>query len=238
MDIDEALTPQEIQQYKEQYNCTDKDLQDVVDELDTDKKGITTPSTNIDPRVNASHTLFSRQFSETLIHFQLELDSILELIEHTLKGDILKFKDGHKIWESPENEDERVFNDYGTKEIMRILAMYINRNTILSNYSEDQINMKMLDLGKEVADLIFMKYEKFGLDTLEKRKLYPIIVREITDIVHSSYLRAYGAGERDSLREARQVIQTQPITNVGYPGMPQRQRSPLNPKRWVVGKNY
>ena len=195
-------------------------------------------SVNQDPRMNSSNSMFKSPTNENLIQWQLELDSILERIEHMLRGDVIKFEQGHMVWMKTTNPQYIIFNDHGVTEIMRILSMYLNRNTILSNYDEATINDKMLDLGKEIADLIFLKYDAMGLDTLEKRKLYPILTREIVDVVHSAYLRALHGGERQSLREARQVAQSEQIQpNAMYPGFaPRKERSILNPLRWLGGK--
>lgn len=187
-----------------------------------------------------SHSIISGQANqENLIKWQLELDSQLERIEHILRGDKPKFVNGNTIFVEATETEDKLLNDRGVNEIMRILTNYVNRNTILSNYDEDTINAKMLDLGNEVSDLIFMKYEHLGLNTLEKRKRYPMIVREVVDVVHSSYLRALHGGERDSLREARTISQSEALNPMG--GMPMnniplRERSILNPLRWIRGK--
>lgn len=189
----------------------------------------------------SSNTLVSGNINQdNLIKWQLELDSILERIEHILRGDRPKLVNGNMIFVPPTKNEEQIFNDYGVAEIMRVLTMYLNRNTILSNYDEETINWKVLDFGYEVSDLIFLKYEEMGLDTLEKRKRYPMIVRELVDAVHSSYLRALNGGERDSLRQARQITQSEQIFGNGmmsnggmnYP----KERSLLNPMRYISGK--
>jgi hypothetical protein len=118
--------------------------------------------------------------------------------------------------------------------------MYLNRNTILSNYDEPTINWKVFDFGNEMADLFYLKYEAMGLKDLEKRKLYPIIVRELVDIVHSAYLRALNGGERESLHEQRTVSQQETILPQGYSvnGQPAlRERSMLSPFR-LFGSKY
>ena len=94
---------------------------------------------------------------------------------------------------------------------MNIMAFYLNRNTILSNYDEETINWKILDFGNELADLIFNRYEEMGMDTKQKIKMYPMIIKELVDTIHSTYLRAYHGGERESLRTARMVTQNQPL---------------------------
>lgn len=170
-----------------------------------------------DPRMQASHTTIGGlQNDDNLIKWQLEVDSILERIEHMLRGDRPKVINGSLIFVPPEKVEDRILNEFGIGEVMRILSLYLNRNTILSNYDENTINWKILDLGKELADLFFLKYEAFGLDTLEKRKLYPMLIKEIIDPVHSAYLRALNGGERESLRMARQINQQETIIPPGY----------------------
>ena len=191
-----------------------------------------------DPRATSSNTFVTGSYNDNLIQWQLELDSILERVEHMLRGDKPTFDSGSIVWKKPEKDEDKILNDFGVGEIMRILSMYLNRNTILSNYREETIDDKMYDLGNELADLFYLKYEAMGLNTLEKRKLYPIICRELVDVVHSSYLRALHGGERESLREARQVTQSAGVgdgvtINNQYP---QRTRGILNPMRWVKGK--
>lgn len=156
-----------------------------------------------------------------------------------LRGDRPRFVNGNLIFVPPDDVNDKILNDFGVSEVMRTLTMYLNRNTILSNYDEDTINWKVLDFGKEIVDLFYLKYEAMGLDTLEKRKLYPILVREIVDIVHSSFLRALNGGERASLHEARQITQQESIVgNVPSNGGIVRERSIFNPMRFFGGKYH
>lgn len=197
---------------------------------------------------------FSGAGSDDLIRFQLELDNILERVEHLLRGDVLEFDSrGNLTWKEPSNKEHILFNEYGVQEILRILSVYVNRNTILSNYDETEIKLKVYDFGMELTDLIFMKYNKmFYLPDPpdpddkeasenyydladEKCKLYPMIVREIVDVVHSTYLRALNGGERHSLREARHVSQSINPQPSALPGTPQQKRnfSLFKPSTWV-----
>ena len=237
---------------------------------------------------------------DNLIKWQLELDNILERIEHILRGDILFSENGKTGWKKNPDHTQWILNEYGVNEIMRVLSSYLNRNTILSDYTEEEIREKVLDFGLEMNDLIFTKYEEMGLIvtleetfhklfniadrlivdnkggyyaevqnrngtifqlqltkeqvesltieqkklSLEKRKNYPILLREIVDIVHSSYKRALEGGERRSLREARSVTQTEPL-NMAYAmgggnsggGNTVSQRNIFNPLRYILGSN-
>jgi hypothetical protein len=297
MQITDMLSQADIEKYKSQ-GYSEADIIQAVKELQQESGGQSQLAQSYnqamqrqqsDARNFASNTLVSGQgLNQNLIQWQLELDSILERVEHMLRGDKPRFVNGSLIFMTPENDEDRLFTDFGVSEIMRVLSMYLNRNTILSNYDEETINWKVLDFGNEIADLIYLKYEMmFSIPTyescakkvleidviktkegwvvqegeeflllgkehlsvinaerrkqaLEKRKLYPIIVRELVDCVHSAYLRALNGGERLSLHESRQVSQNETImpgVNFNRNGQPvMRERSVLNPMRWLGGK--
>lgn len=296
MQINEILSQGEIEKYKAQ-GYSEADILQAYKELQQESGNNQLSQSyqqamqrqQSDARNFASNTLVSGQgLNQNLIQWQLELDSILERVEHMLRGDKPKFMNGSLIFISPESDEDRIFTDFGVSETMRILSMYLNRNTILSNYDEETINWKVLDFGVEISDFIYTRYETMfaiptmiqcakkilGVDivqvdegwavpkgeeflllgnehlnlinaerrkqSLEKRKLYPIIVRELVDCVHSAYLRALNGGERLSLHESRSVNQSETImpgVQFNMNGQPvMRERSVLNPMRWLGGK--
>ena len=233
----QQLTQQDVNDLKRE-GYSEQEIQEAMREIQTEE--IQNPQQRQDSRQFAQHSAFAPQSQDNLIKWQLELDNILERCEHILRGDKLKFNNGNLIWTENPNPDENILNDYGCQEVMRVLSMYLNRNTILSDYDDPEIREKVLDFGRELSDLFFMKYETMGLTTLEKRKNYPMLVREMVDIVHSSYKRALHGGEKRSLREARQITQTEAIAggvtvNAGG-GQQQQTRGILNPMRYVAGK--
>ena len=181
--------------------------------------------------IAGQRSMFNSEHQGNLIQFQLSLDDELERIDHLLRGHYIK-RDGkgNEYWAEDIKDDLRPFNDYGVQLLMNMISFYLNRNTILSNYSEDMINWKIKDLGDEIADLIYMKYEEMGMDTREKRKMYPMIVRELVDTIHSTYLRAMNGGERESLRTARHVTQSDAL-NLGN-----QNRIPVPPKKMSLFK--
>lgn len=157
----------------------------------------------------AQQGMFQDQKERTLIQDQLDLAPELERIEHLLRGHVIrKDEHGNEEWTEPESDDFKILNEYGVHLIMNIISFYINKDTLLSNYDEDTILQKMEDFSTDLADLIFMKYKEMGMDTPDKRKSFAILVRQIQDIVHSTYLRAFGGKERESLRRHMHVSET------------------------------
>lgn len=105
------------------------------------------------------------------INEQLDAGEVLDMIHHLLKGHLLVKENGVSNWKAPQNNDLVVLSDYGISYVMGMLQGYLNKNTLLSNYDEDQINQKMLDFSTTLADDIFMEYDKMFLEpTLEECK--------------------------------------------------------------------
>ena len=313
-----SVQPQVVQELiQEGYSM--KEIQDAMGEIQLEEAGLKAPDSpyqagnpyqvqggagqGMHPLQYAQTSAFTPQNQDNLIKWQLELDNILERAEHILRGDVLVFESGNLIWKKNDITTNNILNEYGVQEIMRVLSTYLNRNTVLSDYEDEEIREKVLDFGKELNDLFFMKYEEifnyptyqeckeiflkkkrdkemeiqdiykdiFGLRvsedvvndivmvekgyqeivlelkrirndlTLAKRKNYPMLHRQLVDIVHSAYKRALHGGERRSLREARQITQSESL-QAGQGGVTvnamgnQQQRGVLNPMRYIAGK--
>ncbi len=185
----------------------------------------------------ASNTVYNNQAQDNnLIIWQLELDNILERIEHLLKGDIIKDDgEGNIVYKTPTDKSLIILNDYGVQLIMNVISFYLNRNTILSNYNEVRIYEILFDLGNELTDVVDINYEKMGLSAMEKKSRCALLIINILNTIESAYKRSLSGGERDSLRSARVV--TQSLTPGG--GIPNRIQGKkpggfLNPKNWKL----
>lgn len=196
-----------------------------------------------DPRYRSQLSSFSVREDDNLIKWQLELNDILERAEHILRGDTPAFEEGHIIWQKNQTPENNCINEIGVQEIMKRLAMYVNRNTILADYDNKEIHIKVFDFTRELNNLIFMNYVKFGMDNTEKRKFYPMIIKEMEDIVHSAYKRALDGAEKRSLREMISVSQSTATSSqlgngvtINNQGQPSKERGLLNPLRYVRGK--
>jgi len=181
------------------------------------------------------NTIFSQAQDTNLIVWQLELDNILERIEHLLKGDVIVDDgNGNLVYTIPEDESLIILNNYGVQLIMNVISFYLNRNTILSNYGWERIREILHDLGHEIADVIYINYEKMGLISTEKKSRAELLVLNILHTIESAYNRSLGGGERESLRSARIVHQNiNPVGSAGGSYMKKKGIGGfLNPKNW------
>jgi len=233
------LTQQDVMDLKKQ-GYSEQEIAKAVGEIEREEMtGATTQRP--DPRNNSQVSAFAQKQNSDIAMHQLELNDLLEQTEHILKGDVVVWSDGTKIWQENPNKENNVLNEEGIRKIMLDLQNYINRHIILGDYDERDINKIMKDYGRKVGNLIFMKYEEMGMDTEAKRQEYQSLVINIVNLVYASYSRAKDGAERRSLREMININsshQSQGMgagVNIQAGGQP-KARGILNPMRYVAGK--
>lgn len=218
---------------------TDADISKAVGEIEREElQGTTGQSASNSSQSQTS--AFAKRPSDDIARYQLELNDLLEQTEHILKGDVVEWKDGKKVWGGNPNPDKNPLNTEGIRKIMLELQSYINRHIILGDYDEADINRIMRDYGRKLSNFVFMKYEEMGMDTESKRQEYATLVMNIINLVYASYSRAKDGGERRSLREMISINQTHQSQGMGIQPImnnpQQRSRGILNPMRYVAGK--
>jgi len=142
---------------------------------------------------NAMAQYYLQEQDKGLASAQLEVDSIKEEIYHLIRQDNQKEIRGKFQWIPLENQGGRTLSDWGVDRIMQIIHFYINKNTLLSNFNEEQINRLMLRFIRELNDLILLKYQvifreptfeeckKIILDKLDNRQKMRIFAMEIIE---------------------------------------------------------
>jgi len=182
-------------------------------------------------------TQFGQPQKQNLVEWQLDFRAELEDIEHLLRSDILvRDRNGNEYWDRNPDKDVVVFNDRGVNEILKEIRMFLNKNTVLSNYKADEIRQRLKAFGHELRALIYNNYLEYGLNTDYKLNHFPMIVITILSMVESAYRRALNGEERRDLNQARVVNQNDPMNQMQmYPGMQmqqQKQRSLFKPWTW------
>jgi len=156
----------------------------------------------------------------------MEADSIILLGK--LKDKQLKNL-GHQ-YVSVLDENKKPLNEYGVAEFMRIISMYVTKETFLSYYTEDRINEIMGDLGDAMNNFLYCNYEKMGMDTKFKESKYTLICLNILHTIESCYRRALDGGEQENIRTRSIVTQNQGM------GGGMQQRSSPSKKKWSALK--
>lgn len=177
-------------------------------------------------------SLFQKDEEDNLVKWQLDIEATLQRIERLLRKQIPKRdNEGNLIFvDCKENE---LFNEYGVNEMMNLLAWYVNKEVILSNYEDWQIDKIMEQFSYKLISFIYTNMEKFGMDTLEKQRHYPMICMNVVNIVDATYRRALDGLERDSFTKRSIISQTEPLGKFPqYPQVNKKRFNVLNPKTW------
>lgn len=149
---------------------------------------------------------------------------------------ILNDKNGELIsWRKISILDDEMtnFNQHGVAEFMRILSMYVTKETFLSCYTEERINEIIGDLADALNNFWYCGYEKMGMGTKFKESKYHLMILTVLHTIESCYRRALGGGEQENLRTRSIVTQNQPMGGMGIRGTVQKPRfNPFNKSTW------
>ena len=122
---------------------------------------LATAKNNLNDMNNMQQAVDLQQQESNMIKDQLSLSDELEMIEHLLRGEVLTdIGNGMRDWKPPKDISNIILTEHGIYLIMNTIMFYLNKNTLLSNYSEDIINEKMEDFAEALNDTVFMEYEK------------------------------------------------------------------------------
>jgi len=165
----------------------------------------------------------------------LERDSEIILSKITDDKNVKLENKGYR-YVAIEDDEQKPLNDYGVAEFMRIISMYVTKETFLSYYTEERINEIMGDLGDALNDFLYCNYEKMGMDSKFKESKYSLMILNILHTVESCYRRAIGGAEQYNLRSRAIVTQNQGGSNIGARNQLAVSRknkwNPLKPSTW------
>lgn len=184
----------------------------------------------------AMSTLNAARTDGNFLHHQISTDELLEKLEHFYRGDYKAIDKGDIMWKKQTNKELITFNEFGVTSIMEIVSKYIDRNTVLSSYTEDRIYQIIGDIGNDLILFILCNYKQIGMDTYFKKTKFRVIITTTAHLIENCYRRAIGAKTLIELNQSRVVGQFQ---NVPY-GMNSRQQQPVkrsNPIQRLLGFN-
>lgn len=192
------------------------------------------------PMPYASAAMFGTSNKHNLVEWELDFRPELADIEHLLRCDILsRDKDGNEIWERNPDPNMVVFNNQGVNDIMRIVRMFLNKNTVLSYYREEDIRVRVTIFAHLIRALIYNNYEAYGMDNPYKMNNYKMMTMTIVAMIESAYRRALNGEGHKGLADARVVQQSENINrespHINVYGAPPQKKgilSRLAPWNW------
>lgn len=108
----------------------------------------------------AAAQYYVEEKEKSIAEAQLEVEVTLTKLYHLLKQDSYKLvEEGGKMgWVPLADGKKRVLTDEGVERIMQTMNFYINKENLLSNFNEEQINRIMLTFRLALNANFFMKY--------------------------------------------------------------------------------
>ena len=103
-----------------------------------------------------------------IIEEQLSLEKQIETIDNLIQSNSLEYNPSKKCkeWVHPDitqdilNEDKIILSDFGVHRFRQVISGYLHKGLLLSNYTHEEIQLKMLDIVLDINDTIFQEYEK------------------------------------------------------------------------------
>ena len=127
------------------------------------------------------------------------------------------------------DDEKKPLNEYGVAEFMRVISMYVTKETFLSYYAVERIFEIMADLGDALNNFLYCNYEKMGMDSKFKESKYTIMILNILHTIESCYRRAIGGAEQYNLRSRSIVSEANSVSNIGARNMA---RAGGSTKKW------
>lgn len=134
-----------------------------------------------------------------LIKWQLDYEGDLKKLKHEWAGEVPEMRSDGVAWVK---KLKPKMNEEGLNTIIPYVRSMISKSP-LSNLTEDEVNKICLTVGRNIADVLFLKYDIFEID----KNFLSIIVDQATDFVYIVLKRAQDEGERHFLKETSQVTE-------------------------------
>ncbi len=136
-------------------------------------------------------------------------------------------------------EYEKVFHYPSFEQCKEVLMERLKKKAQIKSFSMELLGKEVVpekidqEILKEMEGRVEKEIEKIREQLIkDKLKRFAIIIREIQDAVHSTYLRAYQGMERSSLRRNTHITETHGTGLVN----PQTNPRSLNPFKWFGGE--
>ena len=175
----------------------------------------------MDPQSFQQAMPFSQSFSVVDPNFsqwQLTPSDVIELVEHSLRGEIWDSKT--QSWES---KGKQKMNEIGIQAVIGEVSDRVNKIVIMSNLQEQDVKDILLDLLWDLASEMFLNMKKWDMSFEDLDPIHNMVMV----LSEAALKRCLMEGERKRLYEAtkttEQIIREQQHPKSGFlsiiPGM-------------------
>lgn len=151
--------------------------------------------------------VFAGHATEGALHYQLEVQNIIEDVEHTLKGEVFLYdrKTGQQRWQTGHGI-RPLINDRGINSILMILKSRITKIFILSDLEEKTIENITINIGTNVIDDLYYNWDEYEIKDDAAASL---ILSLVTDSVYATLRKGYMGNYLKFLRSTQTIQEVQ-----------------------------
>ncbi len=173
-----------------------------------------------------SNPLMEGERSSDYIKVQIDVKDVLEKLERIYQGDkLMRDSQGNVRYE--QDEKNRLFTEKGIRIILSIVYPFLSKVITLGEYKHEEIRPIISDIASEINFSIYINSREIGFDNAEKRKMYGLLVKELTYLVWAAYTRTINAKTREGFNKITHVTQSlsgndslyNPLTNAKKPSL-------------------
>jgi len=142
------------------------------------------------------------QLNPEIVKYQLETSELIENIRMLLLNEIfVRNEDTGVITRQTSPYGKRLMNEEGAQEVLTIIRPHLDKNIILSNLTDHEIEATLIELRSKTAILLQRKYIDYEID---KEKL-PTIMTTMINPIWSTLKRAANETTLNYLGKTQQL---------------------------------
>lgn len=169
---------------------------------------------------------FMSHTNEGSLRYQLDVNEIIEDIEHTIKSEVLSYnpKTNQAEWILRKGT-EPLINDKGLNAVMTILKSRLTKIFILSDFDKDDIEAISIAVGEDIIDDFYYNWNKYDIkDTAAASTILHIV----TDTVFATLRKGYQGNYLKFLRTTHSIQEMQHNSISQRPVQQESSNNPLN----------
>ena len=133
---------------------------------------------------------FDREYMKDILSYTLDNTSLLEKIEHQLRGETLVLKNGSYEWY--QTGDPFMREEKGITDFINFLDSYIGKNAIFSAFDESSMKRFLRDVYITIINWCENNHLRYGIDDLK----VGATIRRTVDMIELSIRRSLAGQER------------------------------------------
>lgn len=146
--------------------------------------------------------MFDQSEKENITKWQLQTEELVQLIEYDLRRLVFRInQNGRGEWVAVEGLKPKM-NEIGIRDTIALIRTYLNKDVILSDLTEADVNQMSLDFADTLCCKLVLSFEEYGIMESDMDG-----IMNISNLVYMALKRPKNAGEREFIKATTQITQ-------------------------------